>query len=70
MKMPPSRRRSLTLLVGVLFAANVFGIFFALRSAVSGTSPSAQYAGSAQVTETVQTEEYATSSPKLLNKGI
>ena len=68
--MPPSRKRSLSLIAAALFAANVFGIFFALRSAVSGTSPSAQYAGSAQVTETVQTEENATSSPESLDNGI
>src|SRR3989344_5824949 len=52
MVMPRSRRQFLTIAVGVLFAANLFGLFFVLRSAFTPASDvsSAQFAAGALAT--------------------
>ena len=64
--MPHSRRRALSVVAGVLFAANALGLFFALRSVIPAADSSGQYAGSAQVVENTQTAENATTSAEVV----
>ena len=64
--MPPSRKRSLRLLAGTLFAVNVLAILFVFRSATSGIGSDAQYAATLESIEVVPLDNATTSMDTLL----